>query len=466
MTHLETSDPLSEALLEDDAAASLSSGLETAAMQHVQQLCVEGHLDAAIAHLDDRLREDGGGLALRALRAKLDYMAGHYASAAVRYATVAAEAEDIPSLRLNEALCLLRAARHDDAFAVLFRLLTRGVTGPRLWGYLGVALEHRDQYQDAAAAYHAGGYTLAARRMRRRKLDSTLVSAGAARLAQDELASTEESPAREDQLAQQTRGIEALRDPNRRTAPPTRFETDHGVTDMPRSFAGLLSEPEAADEQDGDTRPPRTLLDLTLAALLVVPTAAPWSRHRSGLICASAPLSVPIHYDPRAFVARASASGSRRADATIKGFATARDGRVVLAPRTAGETLHLLDLGGETLVVNDRYVVAFDASRGDGSLGPNRYEAPWPLEMLRFSGEGMLVLGLPEEFLTYDVRSGDDFELRAASLVGWAGELVVSLDGEGAPTSAPSHQRVRFAGNGTVLLLPMTSPMTSSQRMV
>lgn len=449
------SDPLSEALLDDDDSRPfVSSGLERAAIDRVQQLVAEGSLDEATSFLDESLREEGGGLALRALRAKLDYVAGHYSSAAVRYASVAIEAEEIPSLRLNEALCLLRAARYDDAFGVLFRLVTRGMQSARLWGYLGVALEHRGQYQDAGAAYLAGGYPEAAHRMRRRKLDSTLAREGAERLERDELATGERHDQPEGHGAQETRGIEALRDPNQRTSPPARFETDRGVTEMPRSFAGLLVEPESG--HDGDARPPRTLLDLTLAALLVVPTDTAWSRHPSGVVCASVPPSAPVHYDPRSFVARSSAGSRSDAAATNKGFAKLGAGRIVLAPRHDAETLHLLDLAGETLVVSDRYVVAFAAPEG----GPLRHEAPWPLEMLRFSGEGMLVLGLPDAFVTYDVRSGDDFELRAASLVGWAGELTVALDGDG--TVAPPHRRVRFTGNGTVLLLTRSLSATSS----
>ncbi len=450
------SDPLSKGLL-DDAILSVSTGLERATIERVQRLVADGNADQATALLDESLGEEGGGLALRALRAKLDYLAGDYSSAAARYASVALEAEEIPSLRLNEALCLLRAARYDEAFVVLFRLVTRGVTNARLWGYLGVALEHRGQYQDAGAAYLAGGYAEAAHRMRR----GELVREGAGGRPQDELAADEDEDdiaKPESHAAQETRGIEALRDPNRRTSPPARFETDPGLTEMPRSFSGLLVEPEITHDGDRESRPARTLLDLTLAALLVVPSDAAWSRHPSGLVCASVPPSGPVHYDARSFAACSSAGSRATAAGTNKGFARLSEGRILLAPRHEAETLHLLDLAGENLVVNDRYVVAFDAPDGEG--GPFRHEAPWPLEMLTFSGEGMLVLGLPDTFLTYDVRSGDDFELHAASLVGWAGELAVTLDGDGA--MAPSSRRVRLAGNGTVLLLGRSFSATSS----
>lgn len=434
------SDPLSEPALEVEAEQDSSNALERATIERVRAMVANGELDDAITFLDDTLREDGGGLALRALRAKLDYAGGDYSSAAVRYASVAVEAEEIPALRLNEALCLLRAGRHDDAFAVLFRLLTRGIQTPRLWGYLGVALEQRGQYQDAAAAYHAGSYTAAAKRMRRRKLDSSL--------ARDEDEPLEQSA---------TRGIEALRGQIQRTSPPEQLATN-GVTDAPHSFANLVA------NGAGDAEPlhaPRTLLDLTLASLLVVPEDLQWSHHSSGLVSATARADAPFYYDTRAFVARARVAEVAPPSGATKGFTKIDSGRVVLGPRQDGEVLQLLDLAGESLVVHDRYVVAFAVETGDM---PVRHSAPWPLEMLQFSGAGTLVLGLPDSVLTYDVRGGDEFELRAASLVGWAGELEAIVDADVNRASG----RVRFAGNGTVLLLTKshttTSPRTVGDR--
>ncbi|RYZ68015.1 MAG: hypothetical protein EOP08_01495, partial [Proteobacteria bacterium] len=254
-----------------------------------------------------------------------------------------------------------------------------------------------------------------------------------------------------------TRGVEALRDTNQRTSPPAPFDTG-GLTEMPRTFSELLSDGGSRAPAAAERRPPRTLLDLTLATLLVVPADEPWSRHESGLVCASATAESPVYYDTRAFVAR-----SRSVDAThahlgaSKGFTKADTGRLVLGPRGSAEVEQVQDLVGETLVVHDRYVVAFDVV-GEGGM-PVRHTAPWPLEMLQFSGEGMLALGLPQEFLTYDVRSGDHFELRAASLIGWAGELEVSLEDDPGQGSA---RRVRFSGNGTVLLLTRPFDIISS----
>ena len=462
------SEPLDEAQLDDDPAPSGATSLERATMERAEQLLAAGELEAAATLLDETLREEGGGLAIRALRAKIDYAGGNFSSAAARYAGVAIEAEEIPSLRLNEALCFLRADRFDEAFAVLFGLLTRGIQSPRLWGYLGAALEHRGQYQEAGAAYLAGGYSVAARRMRRRKLDSTLVRAGAPGLEQDELSvPAEHAPSSSpDGAPGATRGVEALRDGNQQTSPPVRFEshahthTHTDRTELPRSFANLLSEPELHAAPTGEARPPGTLLDLTLATLLVVPADEPWSKHPSGLVIASAAPATPVYYDTRAFVARSAAAEphSMRGSSASKGFTKLDLGRILLGPRADGETLHLLDLAGESVIVHDRYVVGFGAAHAHGGGVPARHEAPWPLEMLRFSGEGMLVLGLPDAILTYDVRSDDDFELRAASLIGWAGELEVFLDGDAA---AGASRRVRFAGNGTVLLLTRPFATTS-----
>lgn len=251
-----------------------------------------------------------------------------------------------------------------------------------------------------------------------------------------------------------TRGVEALREETTRTAPPSSLG-DAAMTELPSSLSGLGGAQEQEDA--AQLTAPRTLLDLTLSSLLVVPADVPWSRHPSGLVCATADAQAPFYYDTRAFVARARVAETAPASAASnKGFTKIDGGRVVLGPRSDDEKLHLLDLAGESLIVHDRYVVAFAAADGDV---PTRHPSPWPLEMLQFSGAGAVVLGLPDAVLAYDVRIGDEFELRASNLIGWAGELTALVDTE----LARAGRRVRFVGNGTVLLLTrphgISSPM-------
>jgi hypothetical protein len=239
---------------------------------------------------------------------------------------------------------------------------------------------------------------------------------------------------------------QALRDESRRTAPPTAapasFEPGSPVygTDVVPA-----SEPAPAA---------RSLLDATLGAL-VVPGESAWSQHETGLVLALASSAAPVSFDPRALVARA---GGAAPQPGSHGFSRATAGRLMLGPRTPGELVQLLDLAGESLVVQDRFLAAWGAEPAAGpQAAPVRHPAPWPLELLELSGPFRVVLGLPQPFLAYDVQHGDDFEIRTSVLVGWAGDLDVSLVSPASLASATA----RFAGNGTVLFLPGGSAATS-----
>lgn len=214
----------------------------------------------------------------------------------------------------------------------------------------------------------------------------------------------------------------------RPTAPPS-SPVDTAMTEVPKSFASMM-------EPDRSSKRPRAVLEATLAAL-VVPDEGAWWKHPSGMVCSPADSTAAVSFDPRAFVAHAGAA--RAAGLGTHGFSRAERGRVMLGPRRAGELLELLHLDGEALVVRDRHVVAW------AGRSPRRHEAPWPLELLEFAEDAVLVLGLQRPFVTYDVR-GDIFELRTDTLIGWAGSFVVRAE------SADGHTRLE--GDGTVLFLP------------
>lgn len=237
---------------------------------------------------------------------------------------------------------------------------------------------------------------------------------------------------------------QALREESRRTAPPTA---------APSSLSAL--QPESLGLTVAEENGMRTLLDATLSALLV-PGESTWLEHTSGLVCVEARPERPVSFDGRGLVAR---SGGALTTAATQGFSRTSAGRVMLGPRVPGEQLQLLDLAGERLIVQDRYVLAWSAPASDTS-SPLRHPAPWPLELLAFGGQATLVLGLPQSFLAYDVHPGDDFEVRPASLVGWAGDLDVRLDGAPGLTSKPA----RFSGNGTVLFVPTTTSASLTER--
>lgn len=440
--------PLEGALLEHGAAKANERQTIADAARAVR----EGRIQDAAALLDAKLETEGAAsLALRALRAKLDYLSKDYTAAAARYSDVAADAEDMPSLRLNEALCLLRAERYEQAFGVLFRLLAQQtrkegerLTDARLWGYLGVALEHMGRREDAETAYLAGGYDPAARRVRRQRLHFKLVTP-------DGSLPTDVAP--------------PMATPTETRPPPSSeledAQSSHRLDAHPSSRDGAApaSLGGPSDEHVLSERPsllPKPLLDTTLASLFVAQGGAPLSRHPSGLVRGVARHDAPLAYDPRARFA--TSEDVADVDATPyafraggrHGFLRSLSGVILLRPRELGETLHLLELGDEALTLDDRFVAAFD-----GRLNTTRDPAPWPLEMLSFQGSGVVVLGLPEPFLSFDLHDSQRFEVPAAAVVGWIGSLSATPAGQG---PNPWLLPLRFQGNGTLLFLSKPLP--------
>jgi hypothetical protein len=66
------------------------------------------------------------------------------------------------------------------------------------------------------------------------------------------------------------------------------------------------------------------------------------------------------------------------------------------------------------------------------------------LSLVRFRGDGVIVLGLEAPFLAFDVHGEETLTLRADSLVGWIGHL--TPDG-----STEDEDLITFTGEGTVL---------------
>lgn len=451
--------PLDESALSEHGAVKPS---ERQTFAEASRAVRDGKPQEAAALIDAKLEAEGGvgSLSLRALRAKLDYLMKDYVTAAERYADVANEAEDMPSLRLNQALCLLRAERWEQAFTVLFRLLSQSrrqgnehANEARLWGYLGVALEHMGRREDAETAYLAGGYDPAARRVRRARLHFKLVT-------------TDAPPA----PPHATLDVHTMAPRSNETSLPGPSAVSRtGDTALPPSSHGAESAAhEAADHAEEEMvlseRPsllPKPLLDTTLASLFVAQGGAPLSRHPSGLVRGIARHDAPLAYDPRARFA--TSEDIAEVDSTPyafraggrHGFLRALSGVLLLRPREPGETLHLLELGDEVLTLDDRFVAAFDAR-----LTTGRDSAPWPLEMLSFHGNGVVVLGLPEPFLSFDLRDSQRFEVPAAAVVGWIGELTASTTAEG---PNPWLLPLRFQGNGTLLFLPTPAPGRSAR---
>jgi uncharacterized protein (AIM24 family) len=91
----------------------------------------------------------------------------------------------------------------------------------------------------------------------------------------------------------------------------------------------------------------------------------------------------------------------------------------------------------EDLVVAFDHALLFDLGRVRRPGGA--------LSLVRFRGDGVVVIELTEPFLAIDVRGDDAITVRADALIGWIGLLAPE------PTSEEGDDFVAFSGEGTVL---------------
>jgi uncharacterized protein (AIM24 family) len=72
------------------------------------------------------------------------------------------------------------------------------------------------------------------------------------------------------------------------------------------------------------------------------------------------------------------------------------------------------------------------------------------LDLVRFRGDGVVVLGLERPFLAFDVHGEQTVTVRADSLVGWIGMLSPEPAPDAEVTSV-EDEVVTFSGEGTIL---------------
>lgn len=210
------------------------------------------------------------------------------------------------------------------------------------------------------------------------------------------------------------------------------------------------------------SRPVVPLLDAALSSLLVVPQEAEVVAHASGLVMAGL-----VARDGGAgdggFVARkdvihAFAGGLRRrplphrappAPEPFRGSPFVFNllvgtGQLILAPPRHTRLLPL-QMDADVAFVREELVVAFD-DRLLCDLGRLGRPSASRVSLVRFRGDGVIVLALDAPFLAFDVRGTDCLTLRAATLVGWVGSLI--------PEPVPGDDDLlAFDGEGTVLFL-------------
>ena len=212
-------------------------------------------------------------------------------------------------------------------------------------------------------------------------------------------------------------------------------------------------------------RPVVPLLDAALSSLLVVPHEATVVLHPTGLVL----VGLVEGADKRegGFAARRDVvhalAGPLRREALLRRPLPApepfRDGarsfvrvsgsgQLVLAP-PPGRRLLPLDMDADVAFLCEDLVVAYDnALLSD--LGRMRRASGANLDLVRFRGDGVVVLGLERPFLAFDVHGEQTVTVRADSLVGWIGMLSPEPAPDAEVTSV-EDEVVTFSGEGTIL---------------
>ncbi len=108
-------------------------------------------------------------------------------------------------------------------------------------------------------------------------------------------------------------------------------------------------------------------------------------------------------------------------------------------------------MDADVAFLREDLVVAFDhALLCD--LGRVRRASGEPLSLVRFRGDGVVVLGLERPFLAFDVHGEETVTLRADSLIGWIGVLSPEPASDTADDGAEAwDELLTFSGEGTVL---------------
>jgi thioredoxin-like negative regulator of GroEL len=426
---------------------------------------------------------------------------GRLEDAFVLYQAVEAELPESVHAKVNLALVLIKLGKAATARPILERALEIAPGHRRAWGYLGIALEQLGHFEEAERALLAGHYSTAASRLRERhattergavlefSAESTLTAMPAARYRQRTLPPDARAPLI-DRPATPTVGISQLRRFNTTLRPPE-FVAEQPVRITVAPPKMTMHPPEPVEEipsemavtpaskpgggNDGTPKPTRKilpLLDAALASLLLPPSEASVGVHATGLVVVSlvenaapeggfaarldcvqaavgtlARTAIP-RQDPRRdpLAAQPFSSGGSPFGRFVG------NGQLVLRQR-GGNHLLPLAMDADVAFLREELVVAFDHALLY-ELGRVRLADDQVLSLVRFRGDGVVVLELSQSFLAFDVHGDQRVTLRSETLVGWLG-LLSPEPAEPWYPGAPAPEFVTFSGEGTVLF---TSP--------
>lgn len=458
-----------------------------------------GVIEEALAILPD-------DLSARNVLALCCLQLGQLEEALVLYESVESELPGSVHAKVNLGLVLIKLGRAAVARPLLERAIELAPDHNRAWGYLGIALEQLGDYEEAERALLAGHYATAAARLRERHAgvtrdadavrefspESTRGAMPAARYHRHSTLPPEVPAPAVEKLATPTVGVNQLRrfnttlrppefvaeQPVRITAAPPsgQHKTTHPpevIDEIPSELAitpsaGPRSSASTDERAAKGTRPILPLLDAALASLLVPPSEASVSVHATGLVIVTLVESATPEGGFGARLDAVQAAVGSLGRTTIARQDPRRDplapqpfsvssapfahfagtGQLVLRPRH-GNRLLPLAMDADVAFLREELVVGFDhALLYD--LGRVLLPEKQVLSLVRFRGDGVVVLELPQSFLAFDVRGEQRVTLRCDTLVGWLGLLAPEPEEAWYP-GASSTEFVTFSGEGTVL---------------
>lgn len=478
-----------------------SDGFETFArlLHRGSERLRDGDPGLSREHLEKALRLFPENAVARHLLALSLFQLGELERALALYESLLLEFPTSVAAKVNLAVVLLKLGRASLARPLLEQVVRDAPDHRRGWGYLGVALEQLGLIAEAEGAFIAGHYSSAAKRLRDRHPlpvapattiaevtpDSTRAAIPIYRrrtLPPDPWSTGQATSTGNLDYVPLHRFTATLRPADR-----TRTPTEAPMLDRTEALDSTTSAPHAehVDEipPEHTVSPPRAflppsmstgpkqnrpvvpLLDAALSSLLVVPHEATVVVHPTGLVLVGLlegadkreggfaarrdvvhALAGPLRREPlvrRPLPAPEPFRDSARSFVRVSG-----SGQLVLAP-PPGTRLLPLDMDADVTFLCQDLVVAYDnALLCD--LGRMRRASGESLELVRFRGDGVVVLGLERPFLAFDVHGEQSVTVRADSLVGWIGMLSPEPASD-AGGSSVRDEVVTFSGEGTIL---------------
>jgi hypothetical protein len=477
-----------------------SNGMETFArlLHRGSELLRDGDPGQAREQLEKALAIFPDNAAARHLLALSCFQIGHLERALLLYEALLLEFPQNAAAKVNLSVVLLKLGRASLARPLLEEVVAANPEHRRAWGYLGVALEQLGLIAEAEGAFIAGHHPAAAKRLRDRHAPSvppapiapeavpdsarTILPAYRRRtLAPDPWGAPQAAATGTLGYVPLQRFAATLRPPDLvdlSTSVPTNTPPpEEPATTAPRHdpvqeipFEQTVAHPQALlppsmSHAPKQNRPVVPLLDAALSSLLVVPHEATVVVHPTGLVVVGLVEGADQHeggFAVRRDVLHALAGPLRReplarrpppAPEPFRGEKTpfirvSGSGQLVLAPPAATRLLPL-DMDADVAFIREDLVVAFDhALLCD--LGRMRRASGEPLSLVRFRGDGVVVLGLERPFLAFDVHGEQTVTLKADSLIGWIGLLSPEPCQDGLDIDA-CDELLTFNGEGTVL---------------